>query len=98
MSKHEDFEPKTSTLAETETYMVWTAEEPDNEITYHLELNNITIHFFKEEWEAFLEATADMSEFEPDEEGFYSLDFDNVLVFMSQLEWNEFNELMGKVK
>lgn len=98
MSKQNDFEPKTATLAETDTYIVWTAEEPDNEITYHLELNNITIHFFKEEWEAFLEEYADPGDFEPDEEGFYTLEVDNVLVFMSQLEWNEFTELMSKLK
>ena len=48
-------EPKTQTLAETENYMVWKAEEPDGEITYHVELNNVTVHFFQEEWEEFLE-------------------------------------------
>lgn len=47
-------EPKTETIAETENYMAWQAEEPDGETTYHLELNNITIHFFTEEWEEFL--------------------------------------------
>ena len=35
--------------------MAWKAEEPDGEVTYHLELNNITLHFFTEEWEEFLE-------------------------------------------
>jgi hypothetical protein len=48
-------EPKTQTLAETENYLVWKAEEPDGEITYHVELNNVTVHFFQEEWEEFLE-------------------------------------------
>jgi hypothetical protein len=48
-------EPKTETLAETESYLAWKAEEPDGEITYHLELNNVTMHFFKEEWDEFLE-------------------------------------------
>ncbi len=48
-------EPKTQTLAETENYLVWRAEEPDGEITYHVELNNVTVHFFQEEWEEFLE-------------------------------------------
>jgi len=47
-------EPKTETLAESENYMAWTAEEPDGEVTYHLELNNVTLHFFVEEWEEFL--------------------------------------------
>ncbi len=48
-------EPKTQTLAETENYLVWKAEEPDGEVTYHVELNNVTVHFFQEEWEEFLE-------------------------------------------
>ena len=46
-------ETKTRTLAETENYIVWKAEEPDGEITYHLELNNVTVHFFEEEWQEF---------------------------------------------
>jgi hypothetical protein len=50
-----DPEPKTETLAETESYLAWKAEEPDGETTWHLELNNVTMHFFKEEWDEFLE-------------------------------------------
>lgn len=52
-SNHRD--PETQTLAETENFVVWKAEEPDGETTYHLELNNVTVHFFREEWEEFLE-------------------------------------------
>lgn len=48
-------EPRTETLAETENYMIWKAEEPDGETTYHVELNNVTVHFFQEEWEEFIE-------------------------------------------
>jgi hypothetical protein len=48
-------EPTTETLAETENYLVWKAEEPDGETTYHVELGNVTVHFFKEEWDEFLE-------------------------------------------
>ncbi len=48
-------DPKTETIAETDNYMAWQAEEPDGETTYHLELNNVTIHFFSEEWEEFLQ-------------------------------------------
>ena len=44
-------EPKTTTLAETSNYMVWKAEEPDGETTYHVELGNLTLHFFDEEWQ-----------------------------------------------
>ena len=35
-------------------YLAWRADEPDGESTYHLELNNVTLHFFKEEWQEFL--------------------------------------------
>ena len=48
-------EPDTHTLAETENYVVWKADEPDGETTYHLELNNVTVHFFREEWDEFLQ-------------------------------------------
>lgn len=48
-------EPKTDTLAETENFLAWMAEEPDGETTYHIELNNVTVHFFEEEWQEFLE-------------------------------------------
>ncbi|HCU57575.1 MAG TPA: hypothetical protein DF984_05020 [Anaerolineaceae bacterium] len=51
----ESYEPKTTTIAETEAYLAWKAEEPDGETTYHLELNNVTLHFFKEEWKEFLD-------------------------------------------
>lgn len=54
MNSHND-EPVTETLAETENYLVWKAEEPDGETTYHVELNNVTVHFFEEEWQEFLE-------------------------------------------
>ena len=50
-----DPEPKTETLAETESYLAWKADEPDGETTYHLDINNVTLHFFKEEWDEFLE-------------------------------------------
>ena len=48
-------EPRTDTIAETENFIAWKAEEPDGEITYHVELNNVTVHFFEEEWTEFLE-------------------------------------------
>ncbi|HRQ24072.1 MAG TPA: hypothetical protein PLF42_11655 [Anaerolineales bacterium] len=48
-------EPRTETIAETENFMAWRAEEPDGETTYHIELNNVTLHFFEEEWAEFLE-------------------------------------------
>ncbi len=47
-------DPKTQVIAETDNYLAWRADEPDGETTYHLELNNVTLHFFGEEWEEFL--------------------------------------------
>jgi hypothetical protein len=47
-------EPKTTVIAETDNFLAWRAEEPD-ETTYHLDINNVTVHFFKEEWNEFLE-------------------------------------------
>ena len=48
-------EPKTKTIAETDSFIAWKAEEPDGETTYHIELNNVTVHFFEEEWKEFLQ-------------------------------------------
>jgi len=48
-------EPITGTIVETENYIAWKADEPDGETTYHLELNNVTLHFFQEEWDEFLQ-------------------------------------------
>ena len=51
----DSLEPKTTTIAETDNYLAWKAEEPDGETSFHLELNNVTLHFFKEEWQEFLD-------------------------------------------
>lgn len=48
-------EPRTETIAETDNFMAWRAEEPDGETTYHIELNNVTVHFFEEEWREFMQ-------------------------------------------
>jgi hypothetical protein len=53
-------EPKTQTIAETDNYLAWRADEPDGETTYHLELNNITLHFFAEEWAEFLDLVREL--------------------------------------
>ncbi len=55
MPKNPESTPATETLAETENYLVWKADEPDGETTYHVELGNLTVHFFREEWDEFLE-------------------------------------------
>jgi hypothetical protein len=47
-------EPTIEVLAETENFSLWRADEPDGEMTYHLELGTVTLHFFREEWEELL--------------------------------------------
>ena len=42
-------------MAETPNFAAWVAEEPDGEMTYHVELGNVTLHFFQEEWDEFLQ-------------------------------------------
>jgi hypothetical protein len=48
-------DPKTETIAETDNFLAWKADEPDGETTYHIELNSVTVHFFDEEWKEFLQ-------------------------------------------
>lgn len=48
-------EINTNTLAETANYVAWSAKEPDGEDTFHLELGSVTVHFFQEEWDEFIE-------------------------------------------
>lgn len=54
-------DPITEILVETENYSVWRAEEPDGEVTFHLELNNLTVHFFREEWDEFMGLVRDLA-------------------------------------
>jgi hypothetical protein len=50
-----DADLNTETIAETSNFILWKADEPDGETTYHLELGTVTVHFFQEEWEEFIE-------------------------------------------
>ena len=50
------------TIVESDDNFAYIAEEPDGELTYHLQLNNVTLHFFTEEWQnaiQFLEKVID---------------------------------------
>ena len=60
MNSNNHGEPQTETLAETDNFMAWRAEEPDGETTYHIELNNVTVHFFEEEWREFMALVRDL--------------------------------------
>ncbi len=57
-----DQEFDTEVISETENFLAWRADEPDGESTYHLELNNLTVHFFAEEWEEFLALVGELIE------------------------------------
>ncbi len=50
-------QPETSieSIVETEDNFFYTPNEPDGEITYHLQFNNVTLHFFTEEWQTALD-------------------------------------------
>ena len=52
--------PQTETIAETDNFLAWKAAEPDGETTYHIELNNVTVHFFEEEWKEFMQLIQDL--------------------------------------
>ena len=91
-------EPITETLAESENFALWKAEEPDGETTYHLELGRATVHFFQEEWDEFLDVVNDLEQVDPDENGFRPLEFDNVDVWLDENDWAEFGKLAQQVK
>ncbi len=49
-----EFETKINTIVESDDSFLYVADEPDGELTYHLQINNVTIHFFTEEWQKTL--------------------------------------------
>jgi len=90
-------EPKTQTLAETDNFQVWMAEEPDGETTYYLQIGRATINFFQEEWEQFLNFAKSIDEVKPDEEELYRLEFDNIDIWMDEEDWKEFKNLARSI-
>jgi hypothetical protein len=84
----------TKILSETSNYLVWSAEEPDGEMTYHLELNNVTVHFFEEEWQDVLAAVKGWKAQEADDDEAFYLELDNVTVQFNEQEWEEFLTLV----
>ncbi len=54
-------EPIIEILAESENFNLVRTEDPDGETTYHLELGNVTVHFFREEWEEFLKLIGEVA-------------------------------------
>jgi hypothetical protein len=91
-------EPQTETLAETENFFVWKAEEPDGEVTYYLQLDRATIHFFQEEWDEFLDFIKTIDEVAPDENGLYMMEFGNIDAWMDADDWAEFKKLAKELE
>lgn len=90
-------EPVTETIAETDNFHAWLAEEPDGETTYYLQIGRATINFFQEEWDQFLAFIKDIEDVQPDEENFYRLEFDNVDVWLDEEDWMEFKNLVRAI-
>lgn len=40
-------------IAETENYIVWIEEDDAGEVNYHVDLEFVTLHLLKEEWDEF---------------------------------------------
>jgi len=87
-------EPNTDTLAETENFMAWRADEPDGEVTYYLQLGRATINFFMEEWDELRASIPELKKAKSDEDGMYAVSFDNVDVWMDGDDWAEFLSLL----
>ena len=86
-------EPITKTLAYTENFEAWRADEPDEETTFYLQLGRATINFFQEEWQEFLDVVRELDSVTPNEDGLYMMEFDNVDVWMDEEDWVEFKQL-----
>ncbi len=47
-------EANVKTLSESERYAVWVSHHADeDELIYHVEIENVTLHLFEDEWEEF---------------------------------------------
>jgi hypothetical protein len=93
MSNSQD--PNTETIAETENFMAWRANEPDGETTYYLQLGRATVNFFMEEWDELLASVSELLAAKPDEDGMYAVSFDNVDIWMDDEDWTEFKQLLN---
>ena len=92
------------TIAETANYTVWTADEPDDEKTYHLELGPVTVHFFDEEWAEFVELIREAgdeshenADDEEEEDESTEVELDWGTLFFDKDEWAEFLQLIEQV-
>ncbi len=95
MSKKPD-DIAVETLAETPHYVAWKAEEPDGEVTYHVELGPVTAHFFAEEWQEFVTLLREaQQEHGEDEDVEVEMDW-GTLIFEPE-EWTELVQLLSQL-
>lgn len=92
MNNPQDY--KSETLAETENFLVWRADEPDGETVYYLQLGRATLNFFAEEWDELLAAIPELTGSKPNDDGMYAASFDNVDIWMDKEDWAEFLQLL----
>jgi len=94
MNDHDEI--PVETLAEPDNYSIWLADEPDEELTYHLELGQVTVHFFEEEWDEFVELINQAAEepIEDDDEGAVEVELDWGSLYFTREEWQEFLRLI----
>lgn len=85
------------TMAETENYTIWSAAELDGETTYHLELGPVTVHFFTEEWNEFLEMIREAAQAASGEKGDVEIELDWGALWFDEDEWAEFMQLVAQV-
>jgi hypothetical protein len=55
MDNHNDEEMPLVILAETESYAVLVSEEDDGDHIYNVELGNVTLHLFQDEWDELIQ-------------------------------------------
>ena len=89
------------TIAETPNYTIWAADEPDDEKTYHLELGPVTVHFFDEEWDEFIELIREAAKQatvpDDDEDDATEVELDWGTLYFVKDEWEEFLQLIEQV-
>jgi hypothetical protein len=56
-------EPTIEILAETDFFNLVRTEESDGETVYHLEMGNVTVHFFREEWNELVKVINELGDY-----------------------------------
>jgi len=101
MMSNDSPEIPTEIIAETDNYAIVLVEDPDGEVTYNLQLGPVTVHFFPEEWDEFVEMIDEAGEpetIEGEEEQALEVELDWGSLYFTREEWDEFRSLLAQVK